>query len=74
MFWLTTTTIRLSAVEKPGDNTGLKNLHLNVLLPGHNPPVYNKFMANTNPASFGQVCSFLVTAIDLLGGEYVTCK
>ena len=57
----------------PGDNTGLKNLHLSVLLPANNPPKYNKLMKNTDPSSFGQVCSFLVSAIELLGGEYVTC-
>ena len=57
----------------PGDNTGLRNLHLCVLLPGANPPQYSNIMKNTDASSFGAVMSFLVTAIDLLGGEYVTC-
>lgn len=57
----------------PGDNTGLRNLHFSVFLPAANPPQYSNIMKNTDASSFGAVMSFLVKAIELLGGEYVSC-
>ena len=68
----------LLATADPGDNFGLKNLHVNVLLMAHNPPDYVKMMAPKEPfsqgaAGFGQVCSFVVTLVEQLGSDYVTC-
>jgi pyruvate-formate lyase-activating enzyme len=71
---------QLLCTADPGDNFGVKNLHVDIALAAHNPKVYGDvtnreglILVDSPSKAFADVCSFVSTAAEELGSDAVTC-